>query len=840
MRRFLILFAIIYVSAEALTIKDIQYTTDPSGASPYQGQTVTVYGVVTAGNEEYVRTPLSNGFFIQDSTGPWHGILVYTTSYDVKRGDSVRVTGTVQEYYGRTEINASSVTILAHRREIPGPYSVTTGEIRTGASTAESFEGVLVRVTDAWVVNPDLGYGEWSISDGSGAVRVDDAANYYYTPQMGDTFRYLVGVLDYSFSNFKIEPRRRGDLLLTSEPNIQVYFNRSVKTDVALYEPATGNVQLDELLAEYIGRANYSIDFCVYSLSRWCVVDSLISAYERGVKVRVIVEHDNLNSYIDSLSNAGIPVIDDAYGYYNSGNYSMHNKFLVVDFRDSTFTDDDFIWTGSYNPSYYGTFYNANNVVIVRDTGVARAYTLEFEEMWGSRTESPSYYGSRFGPRKYDNTPHHFVVDGHDIYVYFSPADSSKAHLVEQVNDADRSIYFCIYSFTNQDISDAMKGRWDSGDVMVAAVFDSLFWLDSGHNSESWDLSGLGGGNPWDPPAYVYVDSLSGGGILHHKYMLIDRLGDDPTVITGSMNWTYYGDRYNDENIIVIKDPVTVDQFYQEFAARYEEAGGTLPPGFYDIDVIQSTMTNGDSTAFCGKRIATTGIVTGIFGNDFYIEMSDASDWSGILVYRNGTSQPSVSVGDSLYVMGIAAEYGRNTEIKSITGRVDVISSPGAPDPQAISLSELGESKEGLLVEFENVQFLESGTFSSGGTYHVVSGDGADTAVVYIKSSTNIPGTSIPSGLITLVGIIQQYYGTYEILPRSTGDFITGVCGDVNGDGEVTSADVVYLAGYLYSGGNPPLSSWAADVTGDGEVNVTDLVVLANYLYAGGPPPSCQ
>ncbi len=830
--------ALAFSGLYALTIKDIQYTTDPSGNSPYVGQTVTVYGIVTAGSDEFIRTPLSNGFFIQDSCGPWHGIFVYTNSYNVKRGDSVRVTGVVQEYYGRTEISATSVTVLAHRKEVPKPYPVTTGQIRTSSSTAESFEGVLVRVIDAWVVNPDLGYGEWSIDDGTGTVRVDDAAEYYYDPSTGDTLRYIQGILDYSFSNFKIEPRRRGDLLLKSEPNIQVYFNRSVDTTVAQFGNATGNVELDELLAAFIGRANFSIDACLYSLSRWCVVDSLISAFNRGVKVRVIVEHDNLNSYIDSLSSAGIPVIDDAYGY-NSGNYCMHNKFVIIDYRDSTFTDDDFVWTGSYNPSYYGTLYNANNAVVVRSTDVAEAYTLEFEEMWGSRIDSPSYYNSKFGPNKTDNTPHHFVVDGYDIYVYFSPSDDPEGHLINEIQNAQRSIYFCIFSFTDQDISDAMKSRWDDGAAIVAGVFDSLYWLDSGHSSESWDLTGLGGGNPWNPPAYVYVDSVSYGGLLHHKYVIIDRETDLPTVVTGSMNWTYYGSHYNDENIIIIKSPEIADYFYQEFCARYEEAGGTIPPGFYNIAEIQSTTVNGDSSAFSGERIATTGIVTAKFGNDFYIQNIDCADWSGIYVYRDGTSNPAVSLGDSVFIIGTVAEYHNNTEIKAISGTVDVLSNVVVPIPRLLNLSDLGENVEGLLAKFENVRFVESGTFSSG-VYHVLSEDGTDTAVVYIKSSTDIPGSSIPEGTITLVGIVQQYNDDYEILPRSTDDFILGTCGDINGDNYVTSADVIQLAEYLFSGSNPPVSEWAADVTGDGTVDAADLVYLANYLFAGGPAPICQ
>ena len=42
----------------------------------------------------------------------------------------------------------------------------------------------------------------------------------------------------------------------------------------------------------------------------------------------------------------------------------------------------------------------------------------------------------------------------------------------------------------------------------------------------------------------------------------------DPTVITGSMNWSANGDDTNDENTLIIHDAAVANQFYQEFAAR--------------------------------------------------------------------------------------------------------------------------------------------------------------------------------------------------------------------------------------------------------------------------------
>ncbi len=63
------------------------------------------------------------------------------------------------------------------------------------------------------------------------------------------------------------------------------------------------------------------------------------------------------------------------------------------------------------------------------------------------------------------------------------------------------------------------------------------------------------------------------------------------------------------------------------------------------------------------------------------------------------------------------------------------------------------------------------------------------------------------------------------------------LCGNVNGDGVVNIADVVYLINYLFIGGPPPDPLSLADVNLDSVVNIADVVYLINYLFIGGPPP---
>jgi hypothetical protein len=63
--------------------------------------------------------------------------------------------------------------------------------------------------------------------------------------------------------------------------------------------------------------------------------------------------------------------------------------------------------------------------------------------------------------------------------------------------------------------------------------------------------------------------------------------------------------------------------------------------------------------------------------------------------------------------------------------------------------------------------------------------------------------------------------------------------GDANGDGVISSADVVYLINYLFIGGPAPQPLAAGDANCDGVVSSADVVYLINYLFIGGPPPKC-
>ncbi|MEO0228641.1 MAG: FlgD immunoglobulin-like domain containing protein [candidate division WOR-3 bacterium] len=232
MRWFLtILLFVIPTASKAQSIFPIDSIQGYGPSSPYVNRTVTTVGVVTATVQDWTR--YIRGFFIQDADAPWHGIYVYTgnLTVNVGRGDSVMVTGRVQEYYDLTEIvpsSSSDIIIIKKGVRIPKPIKVTCAEINT-----EPYEGVLVRVDSVTVINSNVGNYQFQIQDPQGnTALVQNCSGFSYNPSNNDFIPSIVGIDYYSYGAFKIVPRGNEDLIFSGDGTGHFYFiNNIIATD---------------------------------------------------------------------------------------------------------------------------------------------------------------------------------------------------------------------------------------------------------------------------------------------------------------------------------------------------------------------------------------------------------------------------------------------------------------------------------------------------------------------------------------------------------------------------------------------------------------------------------
>jgi hypothetical protein len=179
---------------KVVAINEIQ---GAGGESMYNGLAIKTTGIVTAAK--------TNNYFLQDSSGAWNGVFIYDNDNAPAVGDEVTLTSFVKEYYDKTELfDVYEFSINSSGNELPAPAVITASEL------GEAYEGVLVKIEAAEVTDPDLGYGQWELSDSTGSAMTDDV--FYKSTPDSTAIVTLTGVGDFSFGNYVILPRDSADV----------------------------------------------------------------------------------------------------------------------------------------------------------------------------------------------------------------------------------------------------------------------------------------------------------------------------------------------------------------------------------------------------------------------------------------------------------------------------------------------------------------------------------------------------------------------------------------------------------------------------------------------------
>ena len=295
----------------------------------------------------------------------------------------------------------------------------------------------------------------------------------------------------------------------------------------------TGGV--DGPLVESIDAARLSVDVAAYSLSLNSVRNALLRAHDRGATVRVVMESENMDrSDPQILIEEGIPVIGD------NRDGLMHDKFVIIDRSE--------VWLGSMNFTDGGAYDDNNNLIRIRSTKIAENYIKEFEEM---------FLENKFGEEIVPETPNPtLTIDGTRIDMYFSPDDGVLAALVPVLQSAQESVYFLAYSFTSNQLGDIVRQKAEA-DISVAGVMD-----DEQVRSNQ--------GTEYDPFRQADLDVRIDGieGLMHHKVFIVD----ERIVVLGSYNFSQNAEERNDENLMIIYDPLIAEQFMFEFRRIQEQA----------------------------------------------------------------------------------------------------------------------------------------------------------------------------------------------------------------------------------------------------------------------------
>ena len=344
-----------------------------------------------------------------------------------------------------------------------------------------------------------------------------------------------------------------------SSGEIRTYFTRQVDNSYATIENAISLGTLtNDTIAAYILRAQQAVDIAIYNFTDDATIANAINnRYNAGVQVRVVADGSTAQMGL-SLLNPNIPIVERIN---TSGTGIMHNKFIVID-PDSA--ANSWVFTGSTNWTDNNMFNDFNNIIIFQDQSIARGYRLEFEEMWGGSGAQPGNPNGVFGASKTNNTPLQYVMGPNDIKVesYFSPTDNANGAIIKTMQTTDTNLDYAILAFTRTDIADAIIAEDDLFLVLVRGMMEQT----SDPSSEFTYLQ-TAGQDIRSHEAIPYD--------LHHKYCIIDHstLDSDPTVLTGSHNWSSAAQTTNDENTVVVHDARVANLYLQEFMATWSLVG---------------------------------------------------------------------------------------------------------------------------------------------------------------------------------------------------------------------------------------------------------------------------
>lgn len=164
------------------------------------------------------------------------------------------------------------------------------------------------------------------------------------------------------------------------------------------------------------------------------------------------------------------------------------------------------------------------------------------------------------------------------------------------------------------------------------------------------------------------------------------------------------------------------------------------------------------------------------FRNTSYIQDKTA----GIAIF-NANFRSGVRVGDSVVIDSAqltefqpttGAPGTGSTQLSGANFRFTVIPGPRVePTAKTTTIPLIGESVEGQLVKIRRVKFIETGSFQGETNYSVRDALGNDMAV-RVDGATEIAvnSLSIPTEEVDVIGLVSQFRGGYQIIPRYATD----------------------------------------------------------------------
>ena len=319
-------------------------------------------------------------------------------------------------------------------------------------------------------------------------------------------------------------------------------------------------------LINAINGTEATLDISIYHLTRADIVDALINAAARGVKIRMILDHKHLipnkeapddkgykedSSIAAKLQKAGVTVKSmSGWGKYGT----LHTKIAIFDTK--------ILYTGSMNWTDSNDT-NYENVLFLSDKDVLKTFQEYFRQLWSVATDFSYGATDPLPVLPKDSMPKVKSVgrtsfNGLSLPVCtFSPKGGTAWWIMKAIDSAQSSIDVAMFSFTNGEFIDHLSSAAARG-VQVRLL------LDKGQNCPSNQFSQIEKIKAAKLKYRIVTGRGDSGGEqarFHHKFAIFDKT----LLSVGSYNWTMTGEWSSCEHQVFLTDENYVAPFVEEF-----------------------------------------------------------------------------------------------------------------------------------------------------------------------------------------------------------------------------------------------------------------------------------
>ena len=329
---------------------------------------------------------------------------------------------------------------------------------------------------------------------------------------------------------------------------------------------------LEEAMLDFIAQAkgkDYGLRVAAYEFDYVPVIQALFDASQTGADVKIIYDRSKRGPWENTdKAIANVPGIEKLMIPRTANSSIKHNKYIVLLHKGKPVQ----VWTGSTNFTKGGIFGQSNVGHIIRDKAIAQDYF----EYWTRLSLDPEMKEIRPMNQEHSPTPEGEAKPG--ITPIFSPRPDLSAldWYGKQIQNAGDSIGFTAAFGVNEEFAEIMSKE-----------DHSLRYILLEHEGKTFDIFKNTPNNKIALGAVLTEDEIKEENLkgweaehltglndhvkyLHTKYLFLDPLTEDPTLITGSANFSEASTKNNDENMVIIRGNTNVvDVYLTEFTRLF-------------------------------------------------------------------------------------------------------------------------------------------------------------------------------------------------------------------------------------------------------------------------------